>query len=327
MSRWKLFRYRLEVLGCKLLSWGIPRLSRRRCVRLANLVGDLAYRFDWRSRNIALSNLECVFGDALSPTERSRLAAASFRNFAGTMLDLFWVQSLTRENHSRWLSTVGLPEIQERMARERVGTIFMCAHHGNWEMASAALGFGGTSNVTLTENFKNPGLTAIFSAAREAPGHRVIGQGNSILRILRAVARGESVGILIDLSVPPDQAATITNCFGLTTCHPMLHAAISQRTGALLVPLEAEPLEDGRFKVWAHPPLKYPPDASPHEVAQICWDFFEPIIRKRPWEYLWSYKHFRYAPKDASRPYPSYANTSSKFEKLLRSLSKPHQDT
>ncbi len=38
----------------------------------------------------------------------------------------------------------------------------------------------------------------------------------------------------------------------------------------------------------------------------------------RPEHYLWSYKHFRYRPKRATREYPFYANPSGKFEKVLQ---------
>ena len=88
MSRWKEFRYRLEELGCRLLRRGLPRLSRRSCVRLANGLGALAYLLDARGRGVALANLEGVFGDRYSPVERRALARSSYRNFLRTMLDL-----------------------------------------------------------------------------------------------------------------------------------------------------------------------------------------------------------------------------------------------
>ena len=35
---------------------------------------------------------------------------------------------------------------------------------------------------------------------------------------------------------------------------------------------------------------------------------------------MWAYKHWRFRPEGDERPYPFYANRSSKFEKLRRSL-------
>lgn len=320
MNRWKRFRHHLETLGCRLLAWGIPKLSRQRCVRLANFIGEVGFRLDSRSRSIALANLECAFGDSLSESERYQIAAASFRNFARTMLELFWVPRLNRENYREWLIGEGMDHVQQVMRERGVGAVFMCVHQGNWEMANAYCGFHNQPNMTLAENFKNPALTEIFRKVREEAGARVVAQENSILRMLRAVKRGESTGMLIDLTVNPKQAATVLRSFGRLNSTPLLHAILAQRAGALLVPIETEPLPDGRCMVRVHRPVEFPPDASTRQIAQLCWDRFEPILQKRPWEYLWSYKHFRYRPMAANCAYPFYANTSSHFEKLLRSV-------
>ncbi|HZJ13791.1 MAG TPA: hypothetical protein VFD27_02010, partial [Chthoniobacteraceae bacterium] len=93
---------------------------------------------------------------------------------------------------------------------------------------------------------------------------------------------------------------------------------LAQRVGALLVPVETQPRDDGTCRVIAHPAIEHPSDASVAEIAQRCWDAFEPIILARPELWLWAYKHFRYRPDAADRAYPAYANESAKFEKLLR---------
>jgi len=93
---------------------------------------------------------------------------------------------------------------------------------------------------------------------------------------------------------------------------------LAERANALLVPVETQPLEDGRCRVIAHSPIDLPEAATIPEICQRCWAAMEPLIHARPHEYLWAYKHFRYRPRNAQRPYPAYSNESGKFEKLLR---------
>ncbi|HYR59443.1 MAG TPA: lysophospholipid acyltransferase family protein [Chthoniobacteraceae bacterium] len=318
MSRWKKFRHALEHRGVAWLARAIPRLSRGRCVGLANALGALAYVADARGRAVALANLECAFGDRFTPPQRRAIARASYRNFLRTMLDLFWAQNLTPENWREWMHADGFDELRERLAREGRGTIFMCVHQGNWEWASLASGFLGFGNVVVAENFKNPLLTEIFSARRQHSGQTIIPQENSLLRMLKIVKRGGATGMLIDLNLRPSQAATVIECFGLKMCVPVLQSVLAQRANALLVPVETEPRPDGTCRVTAHPGLDIAPGASLQAIAQQCWDAFEPIVRARPESWLWPYKHFRYKPRDAAREYPFYANDSAKFEKLLR---------
>ncbi|MHA3770918.1 lysophospholipid acyltransferase family protein [Verrucomicrobiota bacterium sgz303538] len=328
MTRWKAFRYYLEELGCRLLASAIPRLSRRSCVRLAKALGTVAYLADTRGRAVALSNLECVFGERFSPAEREALARASYQNFLRTMLDLFWSTRLTPQNFREYLYLEGFDELKQRLAGRKEGAVFFCVHQGNWEWASLAFGFLGLQTSIVAENFKNPSLTTVFSAQREVSGHKIIPQESSVVRLLKVVKRGGWAGLLIDLSLRPSQAATILEAFkgegdasgGLEMCVPLLHAVLARRAGAMLIPVETEPLPDGTCRVRALPPVEWPEGASLQEIAQRCWDPFEPILRARPAEWLWPYKHFRYKPAAARRTYPTYAHKSSKFEKLRRDV-------
>lgn len=323
MSRWKKFRYQIESLGVELLARAIPCLPRQACVLLGKVLGELAFRLDERGRTVALANLECAFGDRYSPAEREALARASYRNFLRTMLDLFWSVNLTAENWRRWISTEGMEAISERVDRENRGVVLVCIHQGNWEWASLAWGLHGRGTTIVAENFKNSHLTAIFNRLRERTGHAIIPQENSLLRMLKIVKRRGWTGMLIDLNVRPTQAATVIEAFGspgLKMCVPLLHAVLAQRANALFVPVECQPRDDGTCHIVVHPGIEFPADATLQEISQRCWDACEPFLLDRPGEWLWAYKHFRYRPKDAARPYPAYSNVSGKFERLLREI-------
>lgn len=321
MSRWKKLRHRLERRALEALAWFFPRLSRTHALKLALVLGDLACALDGRGRAVARANVECVFGDRLAPRQKWALVRASYRNFVRTMLDLFWAPNLTPENWSAWLKLEGFEELRARHAQSVGGSILFCVHQGNWEWASLAFGFMGLPTVIVAENFKNPLLTATFKRLREHSGHTLIPQENSMLRLLRTVKRGGSTGMLLDLNLRPSQAATVIEAFGqpgLEMCVSFLHALLAQRAGTLLFPVETVPLADGTCRVIAHPAVAWPEGATLQQIAQCCWDAFEPILRARPELWLWPYKHFRYRPRAAPRPYPAYANESAKFEKLLR---------
>jgi lauroyl/myristoyl acyltransferase len=288
-------------------------------VALGEALGALAFRLDGRGRSVALANLECAFGDRFTAAERAGIARRSYQNFARTMLDLFWAARLDAQNWREWMHVEGFDPIREQLAREGRGTIFLCVHQGNWEWASLACGFLGFGNVVVSENFKNPRLTEIFRTRRQHSGQTLIAQENSLLRMLKVVKRGGATGMLIDLNLRPNQAATIIDAHGgLKMCVPLIHAMLAERAGTQLVPVETQPQPNGTCRVIAHTPVEIPAGAGVREIAQRCWNALEPIVRARPEEYLWAYKHFRYRPRDATRTYPAYANESGKFEKLLR---------
>jgi hypothetical protein len=64
--------------------------------------------------------------------------------------------------------------------------------------------------------------------------------------------------------------------------------------------------------------MEFPGEATFQEMAQACWDRFEPVVRANPAPWLWMYKHWRYRPAAAdAADYPFYANVSPVFEQRL----------
>jgi len=322
MSNWKSFRYRLEYAACAFLAWSIPRLPRKLCAQLASGLGTLIFRLDARGRAVSLANIRAALGER---ADAFQIARESYRQFVRTMFDLFWSPALTKENVDRYIRHEGLEVFADLQARKR-GVIVMTVHNGGFEWSSLGAGFYGLNGKIVTEGFKNPLLTDIFKKLRETSGHEIIPQENSIVRLLKQVKRGGTSGVLIDLNLRPDQPAVVIDAFGMKMCVTFLHAVLAQRGGAALLPLESELLPDGTCRVRFHPPLEAPADATPQQVAQMCWDFYEPIIRAHPERWLWAYKHWRYKPRGTEREYPFYANESSKFEKLLRQMNEPQRD-
>ena len=316
--QWKKIRYRLEWAGVKALMFVIPRLSRRFCARLARAVGALVFQIDKHGRRVTLANIEAALGDQYSPAEQLRIGRASYQSFARTMLDLFWAPRLARGDGARYAEITGLEHLEAQRGKP---CVVLCAHHAGVEWGSLVAGLHGYTGCTLTQEFKNPLLNQSFTELRSCTGQEIITQDLSMLRMLRRLRKGELVGLLIDLNLPPSQAATVIDTFGMKMCATYLHAILAQRTGARLIPIITDPLPDGRCRVTVHPPLEYPENATGQEIAQVAWNFLEGIIREKPESWMWVYKHWRFRPRETTRKYPYYAHESGKFERLVKALS------
>lgn len=314
---WKQVRYRLEYIGCRLLAGLIPRLPRAVCLGLARAAGGLYYRLDRRSRTVALENLRLTLGDKLDAAAREQIARASFSNFSRAMLDLFWARNLTPQNYTRYLKLEGF-EHAYKVQREHGSIIFLAIHHGSQEWVHLTGGFTGFNLSFVALDFKNPALEEVFRAAREHSGNHIIGQQQSMLKLLRATRRGDGgAGLLIDLALRLHHPGVPIDALGLKMYVTFLHTLLHARTGVPMVPVTSEPHPDGTSTITAHPPLVFPPETSYQEMTQRCWDFFEPFIRARPDLWLWNYKHWRYKPKDTDREYPFYAGVTKKFDQAL----------
>lgn len=317
---WKEYRYRWEELGCRLLASAIPMLSRRACVGLGQLLGALGYWFDSRGRPIALANIELAMGQSLSREQQRLAVRLSYQNFACTMLSLFWSPRITAANAQEFIEPIGFEAVIERARVEKRGIVFVCAHQGNWEWASIAFSMaGGRANI-VAEDFKNKALTELFCALRGRNQHSILAQDRSVLKLLRAVLRGETAALLGDLNLDPSGAAVVVEAFDqngvfLEVCVTRMHAVLAKRGRGLLVPALTFPLSDGRWRVVAQPVI--PTESlSERSIAQATWEVFEKHIKERPDLWLWAYKHFKFRPAKPEREYPFYSQFHPEYEAM-----------
>ncbi len=294
----------------------VPKLSRPALLSLANVAGDLVHALDRRGRTVALANLDATYGDRYLPSEKAALARQSFRNLAQTFLDLFWAKNLTAANFRDLVDVKGW-EAFERTRRAGQGCLFYSGHLGNFEWLPLTLNLLGIYPVAVAQDIKNPAITPFFTAARSAQGAVLIPQSGSVLRILKALKRGETCGFLTDLTLKLDQPGHIVEAFGMKKWVTKVHVSMSAHTGARLVPLMFLPIANGRYEFRFLPETKITSEMTEQQLAQYCWDQLEAGIRERPECWLWNYKHWRYRPEGATG-YPFYAQASQKFQKLLK---------
>ncbi len=309
-------RYRLEWLGLVLATKLIPLCSRRVCYHIAQTAGALLSFVDRDRYQIALSNLEVAFGGAFSLEQRRKMARESFQHFARTMVDLLWSPRLTQENFSQFIELQNFGETARDTGPERC-LMIACYHYSNFEWLSLACGFLDLKGTIISQEFKNPSLDPIFKKLREQSGHELIPRDRGIMRLYKVLRRKGRTALLVDLTVPPSQGAVAINCFGLKTSITSAHAWLHERTGVPIVPAHCEPLANGRYRLVFHQTIANTADMTHQEIAQACWDSFEPYVRKNPAPWLWMYKHWRYRPANPDRPYPFYANFYRPFENML----------
>lgn len=314
-SRWKRFRGWLEVAGCQLAFRLLPCLPRPMVRALAVVAGSLFHWFDRRSRRVALENLQAAFGDQYTDQQRDRIARRSACHFALTFFDLFWARHLSSENLERYVKFEGLEILQQH--DQAGGVIGICIHYGAYELAAYACGFRGIEATMLARDFKNPGVTALFTQAREASGHHIIPREKALRRMLGVLRKGQTVGLMMDLALKLHEGGFAQDCFGLKMNATAIHGALHLKTGRPLLPISNEPLPDGRRLVRLHEPLRFPPGSTAEQVSQGCWNFFEEQVRAKPELWLWSYRHFRYKPSNTDRFYPWYAHEAEVFDERV----------
>jgi Kdo2-lipid IVA lauroyltransferase/acyltransferase len=230
------------------------------------------------------------------------------------MLDLLWSPRLTAENFSKYIELENLEETA-RYGLER-SIMIACYHYSNFEWLSLASGFLDLKGTIISQEFKNSLLDSIFKKLREQSGHELIPRQGGIVRLYKVLRRKGRTALLVDLTLHPKMPSVAIDCFGLKTSVTSAHAWLNEQTGVPIIPAHCEPLSNGRYRLVFHPKVETA-GRSYQQIAQACWNSFEPYVRKNPAPWLWMYKHWRYKPAAADRPYPFYARPHGRFDKRI----------
>ena len=147
----------------------------------------------------------------------------------------------------------------------------------------------------------NPLLEAELRRIRARFGNRLVGKRRIGSGIVRELAAGGAVGILLDQRPPPDQAVWAP-FFGRPTPTHRVLGRLALATGAPIVPIWGLWDAPGRYTVRFGRPLwvsDLPEDLRSVEgVTAHCNRVIEAVIRERPQQWLWYHDRWRDAPPD-----------------------------
>jgi len=116
-----------------------------------------------------------------------------------------------------------------------------------------------------------------------------------VRRMIRALRRGEAVGLLPD-QVPPEGLGVWAPFFGKPAYTMTLAARLVQQTGAVPLLAWGERLEAGRGWIVHVEEFEEPllaDDSAQAESAAAVNRAMEALIRRRPQQYLWGYHRYK----------------------------------
>ena len=291
-------RYRFESAMATSVRRIVPFVPMTAVRAFGRTVGLLAYAADSRRRRTALENLEYAF-PGRSEQARRALVRAMFAHFGALLFELIKFGSYSREQMLAASEVEGEERLRQAQAQGR-GILIFTGHFGYWELLAMAHALRMAPMTVLARPLDNPYLHAALEDIRTSTGNAVIYRQGAVRRILRSLAGGGIVGVLIDQHLHSTDAVVV-EFFRRPAATTSALAALALRTGAPVIPVFALPLPHGRYRfIYEHPvdpPSADTPDAV-REFTQRCTDVLEMYVRRHP--ELWMWMHRRWRDLDAS---------------------------
>ena len=286
--------YKLGSLFTRLLP---PELT----YRVADVLADMNYLVNTRSRRAVLANLAHVFADEPPPKAPPRLARQVFRNFARNIVDFLRLPRLDREALGRVIRVQGWEHVDMARAGGR-GVIFLSFHLGNWEWAGALFALNGVHMKAVALEHGAGRVTRFFSERREAKGIDVLPLSGSTFAMIEWLHAGGVVGMIADRDYAHQGIEIMF--FGSPAVMPRAHASLALKTGAAIVPCFLV-READHFRLTIEPPIEVaefqvlPIENRVRALVEHCLRVFEVAIRR------WPEQWFVFVPLWETRPEPA----------------------
>lgn len=222
---------------------------------LGRCISDLCYLFDHRGRRCVISNIRHILdhqGRNPGEAELERMARENFRNFGRYIVDFFHYDRMTSGDVER-LAEIENPEALRQAHGAGRGVLLASAHLGNWELGGAILHALGYPITAVAYPQRTRKTHELFQSQRRRRGINILTFGEAARGVLRALKRGDLIGVLSDRDYTLNQNPV--TFFGAPARLPSSPARISMRTGAPIVPTFLIRREDNRFLLRFHNPL------------------------------------------------------------------------
>lgn len=272
-------------------------LPRRWLLALGTAAGELAYRLDRRHTKVALDNLRAAFGEAMSSSERTRIARACWHHYGRITTDAAAFHRLGRNDIGTRIRYEGLDALRDAHA-EGKGVLLVLAHFGHWELVGYMQGFLGYPLLAITKPLVNPRVERMLTVLRSGSGNELVPKEGGVRACLRALSVGRCVAVMIDQDARG--SGIFVPFFGRPSSTIPTVGTMHLRTGAAVVAAFSYPEPGDTWRV-VYQRLKFAGlegdrDRDVRRITCETTALLEARIRERPELWLWMHRRWKTTP-------------------------------
>ena len=275
----------------------LGRIPHRWARRISGFLGELWFAMDKRHRRMTLDNLTLAFGGEKSGREIRLIAKQVFRNIVQVVFEVGWSLHLHPKDLDAFFSVKGLANLRATVGKGK-GALVLTGHVGNWELMPVAAAMAGYSANVLYRPIDYAPLDSFFVETRTRFGLKMIPKDASLLRVFRALKRGETVAMLLDQNVGLHKGVMV-DFFGRRACTSYGLAYIALKTGAPVLPFFV--VRDGSgFTAEIGPEIPFSKTGDDRkdleENTRQYNEALETVIRRYPDQWFWIHNRWKTRP-------------------------------
>ena len=288
LPRWRQWRRRFWFRMTQGVLWTVGVLPVNAGRRLCRDLARLGAATRPRERGRARRNLELVFPDQSSGwrEELRRRSALSLGEtlYATLTVDKLAVRGFPGVTEAPGPDGRGALAVLRDLLDQGRGVLLVTGHLGCWELLGAWLAQGVPRAAVVTGTVRNPAVDRLLQDRRRALGIEPLARSRGARPVLRALAAGAAVGVLIDQNT--GVASAPVSFLGHPAPTPLGPARIARRRGVPLLPAVMVREEVG-WVVRHGVPIDPAAADDEYDLTARCNRALEEMIWRNPDQWVW----------------------------------------
>jgi KDO2-lipid IV(A) lauroyltransferase len=266
--------------------------------KLAEFLGRVWFQVDKRHREIALNNLKIAWGDELSENKTRIIARTNFIHLARVFLELPYLRKLNSDKLDGFVTFHGIEHFKNALQKGR-GVLLLASHFGNWELMALAFSLRYSPINIVVRPLDNPFLDKLITKIRTRGGNQLIPKKGSVKKMLRLLAAGEVVALLLDQN-PAWYEGVFVPFFNEIACTNKALGTIALRTGAPVIPAFNVRQPDGSYRIFGEQEVVLARSGdTTRDVEENTAKFnkiIETYVRRYPEQWFWVHQRWKTRP-------------------------------
>src|SRR4030043_2371470 len=193
-----------------ILSIPVAILPLRLSIKAGEILGLLVFYLWGSRRRIAIENLKhSISSNAITTAEPAeKVIRDNFKNLGKSFAEVIKIYYGFGKKIIDSVDIEGIENFNQAKSKGK-GILSLTGHCGNWELMAIATSVRLGDAAIVARPINNPYVNKLIENVRQKYGNRVIYKQQALKPIIQALKNNDSVGILIDQAVIPDEGYVI----------------------------------------------------------------------------------------------------------------------
>lgn len=258
-------------------------------------LATLGYYTSKRYRKVSYQNLEFMFDNKMSDTEKDEITKYAFKNLIFNFLHAMELRHMSKEDLQKKVTIQNI-EAVEKVHAEGRAVIYVTTHYSSWELGGASIGAFIEPLIAVYKKMKDPTYQEWLLEARNSFGNISMEKANVVKPLVRNLKKGVACGLLIDTNINPKEGLMV-NFMGKSIRQTSTPAFLARKFDAAIIPVTMRTDDEENYTLMIFDEIKVQKtddvEQDIQNATQLQADWLTSLITKEPKFWFWLHRRWK----------------------------------